>query len=156
MQKLSLAHRRRRITLTSIHYRAIYALRVTLMSICRRAFKWFAASAERKCIFKVEKSMNPEVLACFSWFHNFFNFRWSWGSLTLNFGFLAQFPARSSLQIALALNFMHIQIFFFICVFMWQFCLMKISMSVLRPELSLCMRKSLLISFIFRLWTIWF
>ena len=32
MQKLSLAHRRRRITLTSLHYRGKYALRVTPIS----------------------------------------------------------------------------------------------------------------------------
>ena len=66
MQKLSLAHRRRRITLASLHYRGRYALRVTLLSTRRRVFKLFAASAERKCIFEVEKSMNPDVLACFS------------------------------------------------------------------------------------------
>ena len=33
------------------------------------------ANPERKCIFEVEKSMNPEVLACFSWFSHFFKFR---------------------------------------------------------------------------------
>ena len=34
----------------------------------------FATSAERKLIFKVEKSMNPEVLGCFSQFSNFSDF----------------------------------------------------------------------------------
>ena len=156
MQKLSLAQRRRRITLTSLHYRGRYALRVTPLSPPGRAFKLFAASAERKRIFKVEKSLNPEVLGCFSRFWNFSNFSWFWGGLTLNFDFLALFPARGCFQITLALNFMPIQIFLFMYVFIWQFCLMKISVSVLRLELSLCMRKCLSISFIFRLWTIGF
>ena len=59
---------------SSLYISGIYALRVTLISPWGRAFKWFAASAERKCIFEVEKSMNPKVLACFSWFHNFLKF----------------------------------------------------------------------------------
>ena len=58
--KLRLAPQRRRITLSSIHIRARYALRVTLVP-ARSAFKLFAASAERKCIFEDQKSMNPEV-----------------------------------------------------------------------------------------------
>ena len=149
MQKLSLAHRRRRITLTSIHYRGKYALRVTPISSRGRAFKLFAASAERKSIFEVEKSLNSKVLACFSRFSNISNFTWFWGGLTLNFDFLVSFPAQGCFQIALALNIMPIQIFLFIYVFIWQFRLMKISMSVLRPELSLCMRDSLSITFIF-------
>ena len=118
MQKLSLAHRRRRITLTSIHYRAKYALRVTLLSTCRRAFKWFAASAERKCIFNDEKLMNPAFFHCFSWFSNFSNFSCFWDHLTIEFDFVAWFPARGSFQIAPAWNIKSIQIF----VFIWCSC----------------------------------
>ena len=114
MQKLSLAHRRRRITLTSIHYRAIYALRVTLLSTCRRAFKWFAASAERKCILNIEKSMFPWLFRCFSRFSNFSNFQWFSSDLTMKFDSVAWFPARGCFQIALSWNFMRIQIFLFI------------------------------------------
>ena len=156
MQKLSLAHRRRRITLTSLHYRGRYALRVTVLSIRRRAFKCFAASAERKCIFEVENLINHEVFGSFSWFSNFLDFQWFSSDLTMKFDSVAWFPARGCFQIGLGWNFMPIQIFLFICAFIWQFWLVKISMSLLRPELSLCMRKSLWISFIFLLWTISF
>ena len=90
---------------SSLYILGIYALRVTRISARGRAFKWFAASAERKCIFEVEKSMNPEVLACFSWFSHFLNFRWFSDGLTVNFNFLAGFPARGWSQIARALNF---------------------------------------------------
>ena len=89
MQKLSLAHRRRRITLTSIHYRGRYALRVIPISQRGRAFKLFAASAERKCIFDVEKSMNPTVFGSFSIFSHFLNFSQFCGGLTVNFDVLA-------------------------------------------------------------------
>ena len=99
---------------SSLYILGIYALRVTQLCARRRAFKWFAASAERKCIFESEKSMNPEFLACFSWFHNFLNFQWFWGGLAINFNCSAQFPAQGCLQIALSLNFMSIQIFLFI------------------------------------------
>ena len=49
--------------------------------------------------------MNPEVLACFSWFSHFLNFRWFSDGFTINFNFLAGFPARGWSQIARALNF---------------------------------------------------
>ena len=75
-------------------------------------FTWFAASAERKCIFEVEKSMNPDVLACFSSFSHFLNFPWFFDGLTINFNFLAGFLARGCSRIARALNF-HSK---------WQFC----------------------------------
>ena len=81
-------------------------------------FIWFAASAERKFIFKVEKSMNPEVLGCFSSFSNFSDFSWFWDALAINFHSLASFPARGRFQIDRALNFKLIQIF----VFIWCSC----------------------------------
>ena len=94
MQKSSLAHRRRRITLTSIHYRGRYALRVIALSPRGRAFKLFAASAERKWIFEVENTFNPAFFLCFSWFSYFSNFGCFSGRLTLNFESVAWFPAR--------------------------------------------------------------
>ena len=96
----------------SLYILGIYALRVTQISDRGRAFKLFAASAERKCIFEHQKSMNPEVFACFSRFFHFLNFGWFCGGLTVNFDLGAQFAARGCLQIALGRNFTCIQIFF--------------------------------------------
>ena len=76
----------------------------------RSRFTWFAASAERKLIFGVQKSMNAEVFGCFSGFFNFSNFGWYWNGLAINFDFLAWFLARSWFQIDLAWNFKPIQI----------------------------------------------
>ena len=50
----------------SLYILGIYALRVTPRLPPGSRFTWFAASAERKFILKVEKSTNPEVLGCFS------------------------------------------------------------------------------------------
>ena len=50
---------------SSLYILGIYALRVTLFSPWGRAFKWFAASAERQCILNIEKSSFPAVLGCF-------------------------------------------------------------------------------------------
>ena len=97
---------------SSLYILGIYALRVTLILSQSRAFKLFAASAERKCIFEIEKSMNPEVFACFSRFFHFLNFGRFWDGLTVNFDVWAQFAARGWLQIALGRNFTCIQIFF--------------------------------------------
>ena len=109
--KLRLAPQRRRITLSSIHIRGRYALRVTRISPPGSRFTWFAASAERKFILKVRKSMNPEVLGCFSEFSNFFDFSWFWDDLAIIFDCLAWFPARGSFQIDRTSNFKPIQIF---------------------------------------------
>ena len=68
--KLRLASPSPRITLQSW---SKTALRVNIISR-GRAFKWFAASAERKCIFEGAKLMNPEVFGCFSRFSHFLNF----------------------------------------------------------------------------------
>ena len=102
----------------SLYILGIYALRVTPKLPPGSRFTWFAASAERKLIFKVEKSMNPEVLGCFSQFSNFSDFSWFWDALAINFDLLAWFPARGSFQIDRAWNFKLIQIF----VFIWCSC----------------------------------
>ena len=102
----------------SLYILGIYALRVTLISPRGRAFKLFAASAERKCIFNVEKFLNPAIFRGFSWFSHFLNFAWFWDGLTLNFVFQAWFPSQGSFQIALAWNIKPIQIF----VFIWCSC----------------------------------
>ena len=58
-------------------YRAVSTkLYESLLPPRGRAFKWFAASAERKCILNIEKSSFPAVLRCFSWFSYFLNFEW--------------------------------------------------------------------------------
>ena len=100
---------------SSLYILGIYALRVTHISSWGRAFKWFAASAERKCIFRVEKLMNPALFRCFSWFSYFLNFGRFWGALALNLDSVAWFPARSWSKIARARNIKPIQIFAFIC-----------------------------------------
>ena len=99
---------------SSLYILGIYALRVTLLSTRRRAFKWFAASAERKCIFNDEKLMNPAFFRCFSRFSNFSSFPWFSSDLTMKFDSVAWFPARGSFQIARAWNIKPIQIFVFI------------------------------------------
>ena len=99
---------------SSLYILGIYSLRVTLLSTRRRAFKWFAASAERKCIFNDEKLMNPAFFRCFSRFSNFSNFPWFSSDLTMKFDTVAWFPARGCFQIGLGWNFMRIQIFLFI------------------------------------------
>ena len=95
----------------SLYILGIYALRVTPKLPPGSRFTWFAASAERKLIFKVEKSMNPEVLGCFSQFSNFSDFSWFWDALAINFDCLARFPAQGSFQIDRTSNFKLIQIF---------------------------------------------
>ena len=75
-------------------------------------FTWFAASAKRKFIVKVKNLMNYEILAFFARFSHFLNFGWFWAGFTINFNFLAGFPARGWSQITWALNF-HSK---------WQFC----------------------------------
>ena len=94
----------------SLYILGIYALRVTPRLPPGSRFTWFAASAERKLIFKVEKSMNPEVLGCFSQFSNFSDFSWFWDALAINFDLLAWFPARGWSQISLGLNFKLVQV----------------------------------------------
>ena len=99
----------------SLYILGIYALRVTPKLPPGSRFTWFAASAERKLILKVEKSMNPEVLGCFSQFSNFSDFSWFCDALAINFDCLAWFPARERLQIDRTSNFKLIQILVFIC-----------------------------------------
>ena len=81
-------------------------------------FTWFAASAERKFILKVEKLMNPSVFGYFSQFSNLPDFSWFWDVLAIIFDSLAWFPARGRFQIDRASNFKLIQIF----VFIWCSC----------------------------------
>ena len=99
---------------SSLYILGIYALRVTLILPRGRAFKLFAASAERKCIFEHQKSMNPEVLGWFSRLSYFLNFQWFWAGFTINFISAASFPARGWSQIARRWNIKPIQIFAFI------------------------------------------
>ena len=68
-------------------------------------FTWFAASAERKFIFKVENLMNYDILACFPRFYHFLNFGWFWDGFTMNFESLARFAARGWFQITPRLKF---------------------------------------------------
>ena len=102
----------------SLYILGIYALRVTRISPCGSRFTLFAASAERKSIFWVEKSTGEWLsweISCFSEFSNFFDFSRFWDVLAMNFDSLAWFPARDRFQIDRAWIFKLIQIFVFIC-----------------------------------------
>ena len=68
-------------------------------------FTWFAASAKRTFIFKVENLMNYDILACFSRFYHFLNFGWFWDGFTMNFESLRRFAAREWFQITPGLKF---------------------------------------------------
>ena len=94
---------------SSLYILGIYALRVTPRIPLGSRFTWFAASAERKLILKIEKLMNPAILGCFSEFYNFFNFGSFWDVLAINFNILAWFPSRGLSQISLGLNFKIVQ-----------------------------------------------
>ena len=92
----------------SLYILEIYALRINSRLPPGSQFTWL--SVERKFIFKVEKSMNPKVLGCFSSFYNFWDFSWFWDALAINFDLLAWFPARGWSQISLGLNFKLVQV----------------------------------------------
>ena len=68
-------------------------------------FTWFAASAKRKFIYKVENLMNSDILACFSRFYHFLNSGWFWDGFTMNFESLARFAAREWFRIAPGFKF---------------------------------------------------
>ena len=94
----------------SLYILGIYALRITPRLSPGSRFTWFAASAERKFILKVEKLMNLLVFCCFSEFFNVFNFGSFWDALAINFDLLAWFPARGWFQISLGFNFKLVQV----------------------------------------------
>ena len=80
----------------------------------RSAHNWFAASAERKFILKVEKSMNPEVSWCFSIFSRFLNFSsflmvLGWSGNEILFPGSISCPGLVSNLSALGLNFKLVQ-----------------------------------------------
>ena len=87
---------------------------------------WFAASAERKFILKVEKLMNPEVFWCFSCFSRFLNFSWFWEVLVIRFGFPAKFPARGWFRIPGTSIFCYVRKVHYEWIFFKNFTLIQI------------------------------
>ena len=78
---------------TSCALTPYYSLELNLLSSTshlltpRSAHNWFAASAERKLILEVQKSMNPKVFGCFSRFSNFSYFGWFYDDFIIKFMF---------------------------------------------------------------------